>query len=99
MCWTLFKTNGHLKNLGTSQKLFATPSVASWLRAWWKTGPLHNNKPYQTNMVHILLGVWTRWIRHFFVGPGRIPIFCVHFCLSICLIRHLFLSLRSVLFG
>jgi len=21
-----------------------------------------------------------RLIRHFFVGPGRIPIFCVHFC-------------------
>jgi len=24
----------------------------------------------------------TRSIRHFFVGPGRIPIFCVHFCSS-----------------
>jgi len=23
-----------------------------------------------------------RLIRHFFVGPGRIPIFCVHFCSS-----------------
>jgi len=37
-----------------------------------------------------------RLIRHFFVGPGRIPIFCVHFCSSnfaICSIRHLFLSL------
>jgi len=32
----------------------------------------------------------------------RIPIFCVHFCSSnssICSIHHLFLSLRSVLFG
>jgi len=30
----------------------------------------------------------TRLIRHFFVGPGRIPIFFVHFCSSrssICL--------------
>jgi len=42
-----------------------------------------------------------RLIRHFFVGPGRIPIFCVHFCSSnspssnpsICSIRHLFRSL------
>jgi len=43
-----------------------------------------------------------RLIRHFFVGPGRIPIFCVDFRSSnssICLIRHLFLYLRSVLFG
>jgi len=48
-----------------------------------------------------------RLIRYFFVGPSRIPIFCVHFCspnspLSnspICSIRHLFLSLRNVLFG
>jgi len=45
-----------------------------------------------------------RLIRHFFVGPGRIPIFCVHFCSSnsqssnssIRSIRHLFRSLRSV---
>jgi len=40
-----------------------------------------------------------RSIRYFFVGPGRIPIFCVHFSSSVCSIRHLFLSLRSVLFG
>jgi len=43
-----------------------------------------------------------RLIRYFFVGPGRIRIFCVHFCSfnsSICSIRHLFLSVRSVLFG
>ena len=43
----------------------------------------------------------TRLIRHFFVGPDRIPIFCVHFRSSdssICLIRDLFLSQRSVLF-
>jgi len=43
-----------------------------------------------------------RLIRHFFVGPSRIPIFCVDFRSSnssICLIRHLFLYLRSVLFG
>jgi len=42
-----------------------------------------------------------RLIRHFFVGPDRIPIFCIQFCSSnssICLIRHLFLSPRSVLF-
>jgi len=38
-------------------------------------------------------------IRYLFVGPGRIPIFCVHFCSSLCLIYHLFLCLRSVLFG
>ena len=44
-----------------------------------------------------------RLIRHFSIGPGRIPIFCVHFCSSnspssnssIYLIRHLFLSLRA----
>jgi len=41
----------------------------------------------------------TRSNRHFFVGPGRIPIFCLQFCSSICSIRHLFLSVRSVLFG
>jgi len=49
----------------------------------------------------------TRLIRHFFVGPGRISIFCVHFCpfhspssnSSICSIRHLFLSLTSFLYG
>jgi len=23
-----------------------------------------------------------RLIRYFFVGPGRIPIFCIHFCSS-----------------
>jgi len=48
-----------------------------------------------------------RLIRCFFVGSGRTPIFCVHFCSSnspssnssICPIRHLFLSLRKVLFG
>jgi len=42
-----------------------------------------------------------RLMGYFFVGPGRIPIFCVHFCSSnssICLFRHLFLSLGSVLF-
>jgi len=46
-------------------------------------------------------------VRYFFVGSGRIPIFCVHFCSSnspssnssICSIRHLFLPFRSVLFG
>jgi len=46
-------------------------------------------------------------IHYFFVAPGRIPIFCVHFCpsdspsssLSICSSCHLFLSLRSILFG
>jgi len=40
-------------------------------------------------------------IRFFFVSPGRIPIFYVHFCSSnssIFSIRHLFLFLRSVLF-
>jgi len=38
-------------------------------------------------------------IRYFFVGPDRIPIFCVHFCSSIYSFRHLFLALRRVLFG
>jgi len=40
-------------------------------------------------------------IRYFFVGPGRIPIFVCMSVRLIChlLIRHLFLPLRSVLFG
>jgi len=42
-----------------------------------------------------------RIIRYFFVGPGRIPIFYVHFYSSSSVRSglHLFLSLRSVLFG
>jgi len=52
----------------------------------------------RTRLIHHHL---IRLIRHFFIGPGRIPIFCGHFCSpnsSICSICHLFLSLRSVLF-
>jgi len=29
-----------------------------------------------------------RLVRHFFVGPGRIPIFCVHLYISVRLIRN-----------
>jgi len=54
-----------------------------------------------------LLNLSIHLIHYFFVAPGRIPIFCVHFCpsdspsssLSICSSCHLFLSLRSILFG
>jgi len=35
MCWTYFKTIGHsLKIWAPLRKLFATPGVSSWLRAW-----------------------------------------------------------------
>jgi len=29
---------------------------------WWKTGTLQNNEPYQINVVHILLSMYTFWI-------------------------------------
>jgi len=29
---------------------------------WLKTGTLQKNEPYQINVVHILLSVWTFWI-------------------------------------
>ena len=60
----------------------------------------HGSKYFNTIYSRIYL------IRQFaqsvtFVGLRRIPIFRVHFCSSnsICSIRHLFLSLKRVLFG
>jgi len=36
MCWTQFKAIGHsFKIWAPRRKLFALPSVSSWLQAWW----------------------------------------------------------------
>ena len=59
----------------------------------------------RTCLIHHRFNSSVRSSHHFFLGPGRIPIFCVHFSssdsprskLSIRLIRHFFLFLRNIL--
>jgi len=67
------------------RNLWLTPMI-------WTLCRNQTNKYFKYSRICRIHHRLIRPVRYFFVGPGRIPIFCTHFYSSICSICHLFLS-------